>query len=106
MSTIDQASPSNGTERAARRTRRFGRRLALSVGIAALGLPLIVPAPAYAWWVRPVYVAPPVVYAPPPVYYAPPAAYYVPRPVYVPPTHWVPGHYNWRGFWIPGHWAP
>jgi hypothetical protein len=20
-------------------------------------------------------------------------------------AHWVPGHYNARGFWVPGHWT-
>lgn len=21
-----------------------------------------------------------------------------------PAAHWVPGHYDGRGFWVPGHW--
>ncbi|MCQ8279571.1 hypothetical protein NFI95_14085 [Acetobacteraceae bacterium KSS8] len=25
------------------------------------------------------------------------------RPAYARP--WVPGHYSWNGYWIPGHWA-
>lgn len=22
-----------------------------------------------------------------------------------PAAHWIPGHYNGRGFWVPGHWG-
>ncbi len=22
-----------------------------------------------------------------------------------PAAHWIPGHYNWHGFWVPGHWV-
>lgn len=62
-------------------------RTGVVVGVA-------VPAPVFA--VPRVVVAPPVVV--PPVVIVP-GAY---RP---PPPHWVPGHYSWRGFWIPGHWV-
>ena len=84
------------------------RLAATAAVLAALAVPLLRPVPARAWWVggvvvppvpvyvappAPVYVAPPVVAAPPPVVYAPPVA------------RWVPGHYTWRGFWVPGHWV-
>lgn len=91
----------------------------LIVGIALL--PLLLPATAHAWWVRggwgwhggvfvgvappPVVVGPPVVYPPPSLVYAPPVAYAPPPPAVVTPYRWVPGHYDWRGIWIPGHWA-
>ena len=22
-----------------------------------------------------------------------------------PPSHWVRGHYNYYGYWVPGHWS-
>ena len=74
----------------------------------ALALPILLPRPAYAWWARGgwgwggVAVAvPPVVVAPPPVVVGPPVVAYAPPPV----ARWVPGHYSWRGFWVPGHWV-
>jgi hypothetical protein len=37
----------------------------------------------------------------------PPPAYYTPPPSYGPPSScYVPGHYNRRGFWVPGHSRP
>lgn len=85
------------------------RLAATAAVLAAVALPMLLrPVPARAWWVggvvvppvpvyvappAPVYVAPPVMAAPPPVAYAPPVA------------RWVPGHYTWRGFWVPGHWV-
>lgn len=83
------------------------RVAAAAAVLAALALPLLRPVQARAWWVGgvvvpPVYVAPPVVVAPPVIVAAPPpAVVYGPRPV----ARWVPGHYNWRGFWVPGHWV-
>lgn len=90
--------------------------LLLAIG-CALAISLFTPNPAQAWWVRGgwgwrpgfavgVVVPPPVVVGPP-VVYAPPPVAYVPAPVVADPyrRHWVPAHYNWRGFWVPGHWA-
>jgi hypothetical protein len=86
-----------------------GRLAATAAVLAALAVPLLRPVPARAWWVGgvvvppvPVYVAPPApVYVAPPVVAAPPPVVYAPRPV----ARWVPGHYTWRGFWVPGHWV-
>ncbi len=73
----------------------------------AVAGPALVPSAAHAWWapgwVRPpavVVAGPPVVYAPPP-----PVAYVQPPVVVRPYRHWVRGHYNRRGFWIPAHWG-
>ncbi len=80
------------------------RRFAVLAVVAGAILPLVIPAPAHAWWragwgwgggvyVAPrVYVAPPVYAPPPPVYYAPPPAYYVAPayPYYYPPA-WPEG---------------
>jgi hypothetical protein len=100
MSAAEQTLPS--APAVSDKPRRFWRRLPLAVGLgaAALALPLLAPVPARAWWVAPgpVYIAPAPRY-----YYGPPVAYYGP---YAPPVRWVPAHYNWRGYWIPGHWAP
>lgn len=84
--------------------RRLLAGAALSV---AFLVPALTPQPARAWWARegwgwggvaivapPVYVPPRVIVTAPPVAYAPP-----------PVARWVPGHYNWRGFWVPGHWV-
>jgi hypothetical protein len=73
---------------------------------AALALPVLLPRPAEAWWARAGWggvavAAPPVVVAPPPVVVAPPVVAYARPPV----ARWIPGHYNWRGFWVPGHWT-
>ncbi|WP_146101765.1 YXWGXW repeat-containing protein [Rhodopila globiformis] len=86
-------------------TRIGGRMLFAVTLLAAVTIPLLIPQPAAAWWVRGgccwrphvvVGVAPPVVAVPPPVVYGPPPVV-VARPV------WIPGH--WRGpYWIPGHW--
>lgn len=84
-----------------------------SLVVAALAGGILVPmiTPALAWRPRvfvgigipaPVFVAPSIV-IPAPVM-APPVV--VVQPAYVPPPpHWVRGHYNWRGFWVPGHWV-
>ena len=84
------------------------RWLAGAMVCMALALPILLPRPANAWWARGgwgwggVAVAvPPVVVAPPPVLVGPPVVAYAPPPV----ARWVPGHYNWRGFWVPGHWV-
>jgi hypothetical protein len=79
---------------ASTRSRRFGG-VAAALGAAAICGSMIVPHPALAWW-GPAYAGPPR------VYYAPPPAYYYAAP---PRAHFVPGHYNWRGFWVPGHWV-
>jgi hypothetical protein len=85
----------------------FSRSKKLVVGgavSAALAVGLLYPASAEAWWGpgwgwhagwawRPgvaVGVAPVVVGAP--VY---------PAPGY----RWIPGHYTWNGYFVPGHWA-
>lgn len=83
------------------------RQLATSAALAcAVAAPSLLPAQAHAEWVhrwgwgwRRV--------APPPVVVLPPRIVYTPAPVVVarPYTHWVRPHYNWRGVWIPGHWA-
>ena len=82
----------------------------LAILAALVGSAALLPAPAKAWWVRGgwrpgiVVVRPPVVVGPPPVVVAPPVVY--PPPVYAPrPLVWIPGHYDWRGWWIPGHWG-
>lgn len=86
---------------------------------AALIAPVLIPGTAQAWWARGgwgwglgvgVAVAPPVLVVPAPVIaYAasPPPVVVVPPPPPPPPpyAHWVPGHYNWQGYWIAGHWA-
>jgi hypothetical protein len=86
---------------------RRARYVVLGLGLLLAALPLMAPRPALAWWGGgvwiggPGYVGPHYAYVPPPpVYYAPPPIVYAP-----PVAHWVPGHYNWRGFWIPGHWV-
>lgn len=90
------------------------RPLAIMLLAGAFALPLLLPRPAQAWWLRggvgwggvavaapPMVVAPPVVIVPRPVVAPPP-----PVVAYAPPVgRWVPGHYNWRGFWVPGHWV-
>ena len=85
------------------------KRWALGAAVgAAVALPALTPTAAHAWWrggwgwtPGVVVVAPPVVYAPPP-----PVAYVAPPPVIARPyARWVPGHYDWRGYWIPAHWA-
>lgn len=86
-------------------TKRFA--VVLTVAVAALPLLGAGHAKAYGGWYggayvgARVYVPPPVVYGPPPAYYAPPIVYAPP-----PPVRWIAGHYNWRGFWVPGHWMP
>jgi hypothetical protein len=95
--------------------RRFRPVLLASAVVAAM---LVLPRPAFAWWhggwgpglsvgiVIPPILPPPVYYPPPPIYYAPPAAYYAPPASYAPPGQvWIPGHYNARGVFVPGHWA-
>ena len=87
-------------------------RLKKSLAVAALAGVMLLPVvtPALAWRSRvfvgigipaPVFVAPRVV-IPAPVM-VPPVV--VVRPAYILPPHWVRGHYNWRGFWVPGHWV-
>jgi hypothetical protein len=83
------------------------KRLAAgAVLCGAVAFPALVPNAAHAQWApgwrRPVVVAPPVVAVPPPqvVYPAPPPVYAA-RPY----AHWVRAHRDWRGVWIPGHWA-
>lgn len=82
---------------------------------AALMAPVLIPGTAQAWWARGgwgwglgvrVAVPAPVLVVPAPVvaYAAPPAVVVVPPPP-PPYVHWVPGHYDWRGYWIPGHWV-
>ena len=81
------------------------RKTLVAAGVAAACL-LPMAKPALAWRTgvvvgigipAPVFVAPPVVVRPPVV---------VVHRAYAPlPPRWVPGHYNWRGFWIPGHWV-
>jgi hypothetical protein len=87
------------------------RPAVLAGAVLAAAVAALVPAPARAWWVHGgwgwhggVFIGvPPVVVGPPPVAYVPPPP---PPPVYRPyGWHWVPGHYNWRGYWVPGHWA-
>ena len=77
---------------------------------AAAAIPLLAaPAPAHADWHRwgwrhRVVIAPPFVVAPP-AYGAPPPAYDAPyaRPrAYL---RWIPPHRDWRGYFVPGHWA-
>ena len=92
-------------------------KIAVSAAVfAALALTLLAPSPAQAWWARVgggwvwrpagvvvpprLVVGPPVIYAPPPVAYAPPPVVVAPYP-----RRWVPAHYDWRGAWVPGHWA-
>jgi len=79
--------------------------------IAALAaVPAFLPAPARAWWHRrPVVVVPAPVYGP--GFYGPrfygPRVYGYPPPVVVGPRyrpHWVPGHWNGWGAWVPPHW--
>ena len=80
------------------------RWLAGAAICGAVAVPALLPAPAQAWWARAgwgwggVAVAVPPVYAAPAVVVPPPVAY-VPPPV----ARWVPGHYNRRGWWVPGH---
>ena len=83
------------------------KRLAAGAALCgAMALPALVPHAAQAQWApgwqRPGVVAPPVVAVPPPrvVYAAPPPVYVAP-----PHAHWVRAHRDWRGVWIPGHWA-
>ena len=90
------------------------RCLALGTLVAAAAAVTFAPSPAMAWWVRggvvlgppivvapPLYApAPPVVYAPPPRVYGPPVVVY-PRPY----ARWIPGHYDYRGSWVRGHYA-
>jgi hypothetical protein len=78
-------------------------RFATGAVAALLCASIIVPHAAYAWWAAGVGPGP-VFYGAPRVYYAPPppAYYYAPAPY---AAHWVRGHYNWNGFWIPGHWV-
>ena len=88
--------------------KRSGRihHVILGLGFALAALPLVAPKPALAWWSGrvwigdPAYVAPPryAYVPPPPIYYAPPPVVYA-----LPVARWIPGHYNWHGFWIPGH---
>ena len=97
------------------------RRIITGVALAAaLAVPVLMPAPAQAWWHagwgwhggwgwHPGYNwgwrvgfgwgwwAPGVVIAAPPVAVAAPA--------YVPPYHWVPGYYAPNGAWVPAHWG-
>ncbi len=77
------------------------RKLTLGAALCcAVVVPALLPSTAEAWWSRGVWVEPgPVVVAPPVVYARPPVV--VARPY----AHWVPGHYNRRGFWVPAHWA-
>ena len=77
--------------------------LALAALAAAAAIPLLAPSPAHAYWTRWGWT-PPVVVAPPPAYYAPPPAYYAPPPPR-PYVRWIPPHRDWRGYFIPGHWA-
>ncbi|HUZ65792.1 MAG TPA: hypothetical protein VMU82_18980 [Acetobacteraceae bacterium] len=94
------------------------RALAGVALLTAVGLPLLAPTPAQAWWrggwwhpgvsfgIRiggPIFVGPPV-YGPP-VYYG--APYYAP-PYYARPypgAYWVRPHYNQFGYFVPGHWV-
>jgi hypothetical protein len=88
-------------------------RLVLGAVVAVAAAATFAPSPAQAWWARGgvvvgvpfvvaprVYVAPPIAYVPPPVVYGPPVAVY-PRPY----ARWIPGHYDYRGFWVRGHYA-
>ena len=88
------------------------KRLAAGAALCgAVALPALVPNAAQAQWVpgwrRPAVVAPPVVAVPPPqvVYAAPPPVYVAPPYAPRPHAHWVRAHRDWRGAWIPGHWA-
>jgi hypothetical protein len=45
-----------------------------------------------------IWFPPAVVVAGPPVVVARPYPYY-------PYRHWVPAHYTYRGFYVPGHWG-
>ncbi len=70
------------------------RCAALALALAIAAVPVSARAWEHSWWgsrvaIRGVVPAP--AYSPP-FYVAPP------------PRIWVPGHYNWRGRWIPGHW--
>jgi hypothetical protein len=90
---------------------RFGsaRRgaMAAAVGLATLAGTALLPHSAHAWWVRGgwgwggggVVIGVPPIVVRPPVVVAPPVAYAQAGP------HWMPGHYNWRGYWVPGHWV-
>ena len=59
-------------------------------------------AAAHAWWGwrhgHRIWFPPAVVVAGPPVVVARPYPYY-------PYRHWVPAHYTYRGFYVPGHWG-
>lgn len=87
------------------------RKTLVVAGVAAACL-LPMAKPALAWRTgvvvgigipAPVFVAPRVVVRAPVV--APPPVVVVRGPYAPLPPRWVPGHYNWRGFWIPGHWV-
>jgi hypothetical protein len=65
-------------------------------GVVAAGA--LMPSAAHAWWVGPYWRPGVVVVGPPVVYGPPPPPYYYHR-------HWVAGHYDGRGYWIPPHWA-
>ena len=82
------------------------RGLAGAALCAAAAFPALTPSPAHAWW-RAGWGGPVVVAAPPVVYAPPPPVVYAPPPRYVPPPyrHWVRGHYNRFGRWIPPHWV-
>lgn len=87
---------------------KFATRMGLTGLAAAAAIAAMLPSGANAYWVRgywrPGFV---VGVAPPPVVYAPPVAYAPPPFVYAPPPvrHWIPAHYDWRGYFHPGHWA-
>lgn len=88
-----------------------GRPKKLLAGVATLVLAggLLVPSPAQAWW-GPGWGwhsgwgwhagwawRPGIVIGVPPVAVAAPA-------YPVPACRWVPAHYTWNGYYIPGHW--
>lgn len=73
------------------------RKLAAGTALACtVGGTVLAPHGAQAQYYAPGYYPPPprVVYAPPPVVVRP-------HPYY---RHWVPAHYNRRGYFVPGHW--
>jgi hypothetical protein len=71
---------------------------------AALAGGLFYPTSAQAWWGPGWGWHAGWAWRPGVVVTVPPVA--VGAPVYAAPAHrWVPAHYSWNGYFIPGHWA-
>jgi hypothetical protein len=79
---------------------KFRRPLTVLGLCAAAAVPFLAPGSAQADWYRPYGWRPRVVIGAP-VFVPPPPVVVVRGPY----AHWVPGHYDFRGYFIRGHWA-